>query len=114
MITLKNTKSAALAAAFVILAIPAVAQPAKSSNMESTDREIQICVAEIGKRVNYGEATRVVHMVKEEQKNIAERQFRINTAIYDGIDEIAVREYSSLCVTQGPIKLVSLRINGAR
>jgi hypothetical protein len=111
MVTFKYFRSAVSVVALVILATPSVAEPAKGGIRKSTDREIQMCVAEIGKRVKYNKAMRVVHMVKEEQKNIAEQQFRINTAIYDGLTDIAVREYNSLCVTRGPIELVKLRID---
>lgn len=114
MVILKCVKSVVLAVAVSIVALPAVAEPVKSSKQNSKDREIQICIAEIGKRVKYGKATKVVHKVKEQQKNIAEQLFRINTTIYGGINETAIGEYSSLCVTRGPIELVSFRIDGVR
>ena len=114
MVTSINLKSVALSAACAIIAIPAIAEPVKSSKQTSTDREIQICVAEIGKHVKYGKATRVVHEVRKEQKNIVEQRFRINTTIYAGIDENAAREFSSHCVTRGPIELVSFRIDNTR
>jgi hypothetical protein len=112
MITSNYRKSPALAIACALIALPAAAEPGKNSKPTSVEREIQICVAEIGKHVKYGKASRVVHEVKKEQKNIAEQRFRINTTIYGGIDASAAREFSSLCVTRGPIELVSFRIDG--
>lgn len=100
--------------ALLILAIPTAAKSATSTDTRKPDREIQICVAEIGKRAHYGEATRVVHTVEAEQKNIAEQQFRINTVVYEDNNEIAVREYNSLCVTRGPIELVRFRIDAIK
>ena len=114
MVTSKYFRSVYLAAACVIISVPAIAEPAKRSNPTSSESEIQICDAEIGKHVKYGKASRVVHEVKREQKNIAEQRFRINTTIYGGADANAARLFSSICVTRGPIELVSFRINETR
>lgn len=113
MVILKHTGLSVMAMALLTLSIPTASESATDRGARRLDREIQICVAEIGKRADYGEAARVVHTVEAEQKNIAEQQFRINTLVYQGTDETAVREYNSLCVTRGPIELVRFRIDGA-
>lgn len=111
MVNQNHIRLAVLVLALLSLAVPAVSESSTDRHAGSKGKEIQICVAEIRKRANYGEATRVVHTVAEERKNIAEQQFRINTLIYSGSKETAVREYYSLCVTRGPIELVSFRID---
>lgn len=112
MVIQNHTGLAVLVLALMALAVPTVSESATGRDARNKGKEIQICVAEIRKRADYGDATRVVHTVAAEQKNIAEQQFRINTLVYSGSKETAVREYYSLCVTRGPIELVSFRIDG--
>ena len=108
----KYIKSAALAVALAVFAAPPASEAAKGNDTRSLDREIQICVAEIGKRADYGGARRVVHRITDvEQRNIAEQTFRINTRVFASENDAAIREYSSHCVTRGSLKLVNLKID---
>lgn len=74
-------------------------------------REIRLCVTEVGKRVNYDDATRVVHHVIEAgQKNLAEQEIRINALVFLGEGNAAESKYGSTCMTRGSLKIVRFEI----
>lgn len=106
---------AATLAALLLPVLPAGAATAAASPGEQAlfNDEIRICVSELAKRANYTDASRVVHTVKAEQKNIAEQQFRINTQVFAPGNDGATREYNSVCVTRGPVQLITFRIEDA-
>ena len=87
----------------------AVAVPAETSATHDSGRDVQMCIAEVAKHANYDGATRVVHLVHSSQKNLAERQFRIDTTVYAG-DDSAARSYRSDCVTLGAIRMVDFKL----
>lgn len=87
----------------------AVASPAEPAVTHDSGRDVQMCIAEVAKHADYDGATRVVHLVHASQKNLAERQFRIDTTVYTG-DEQAARSYRSDCVTFGAIRMVDFRL----
>ncbi len=101
----------ALVVATAIAPLSAAADEARAA--ERLKHEIRICMAELGKRADYDGATRVVHTVHAEQKNIAERELRIVTAVYTVDAESAARNYASRCVTRGPVKLVKFELEAA-
>lgn len=92
----------------------AVASPADSTGTQNSGRDVQMCIAEVAKRVDYAGATRVVHLVYSSQKNLAERQFRIDTTVYAGADDAAAQSYRSNCITLGEIRMVDFRIRDAK
>jgi len=101
-------KSLYLALAAGAMASTAVAHEPGVTGM---DEEIGMCVAEVGKRADYGDARRIVHRVVDvEQKNIAEQRISIDTLVYTADGEAVSREYASRCVTRGALKVVSFRI----
>jgi len=112
MAILKKTGLSIFAAAFLVLAMQTAAESATVENTKIMDREAQQCVAEIARRADYSSASRVVHMIMDaKQKNLAQQQFRINTLIYAGDGEAAIREYRSTCVTHGVLNIVKFEID---
>ena len=96
-------------------ALGAVSAPVEAHDprdaQSGVDREIEMCVAAVGKRANYDGAKRVLHLVMEiNQKNIAEQEIRIDTLVYASDSEFTSRQYASVCVTRGPLKVVTFRI----
>jgi hypothetical protein len=102
----------ALALSFAAFtAAPFAAASDLASRASATDHGLEMCVAEIGKRTKYDDASRVVHRVTEAaQKNLVERRYRINTLLYAGGDQSVLRSYESVCVTRGPLKVVRFDI----
>ena len=81
------------------------------SAQRGTSLPIQTCVAEIGRNVDYGNASRVVHRVTSlDQKNLVELEIRIETSVYLESNDDAASEYTALCVTAALGKVVSFRI----
>ena len=75
-------------------------------------REIQMCVSRIADKADYSNATRVVHrVVTAEQKNLVEQKFRIDTVVLADDDNVVIRAYNATCVTMGPLKIVSFKID---
>lgn len=106
-----SIKIAAVAlAAATVGSTPALAHdPVEGAR--NMDREIGMCVAEVGKQADYDEARRVVHKVVDiEQKNLAEQRIRIETLVYTADGDAWSREYASNCVTRGALKVVSFDI----
>lgn len=97
-----------LALAVTSLASTAVAH---EPGVQGMDTEIGMCVTEVGKRADYGDARRVVHRVIDvDQKNLAEQRISIDTLVYTAEGETVAREYASRCVTRGALKVVSFKI----
>ena len=89
---------------YLLLAAAGMASTAAAHEpgVKGMDTEIGMCVAEVGRRADYGEARRVVHRVVDiEQKNIAEQSISIDTLVYTADGET---------VTRGAFKVVSFRI----
>ena len=107
-----SIKSAALAiAASMIGSTPGLAD-GPTEVARHMDREIGMCVAEVGKRANYDDARRVVHKIIDiEQKNLAEQRISIETLVYTTDNDAWTREYASRCVTRGALKVVSFDIS---
>jgi len=92
------------------LAVAPNADAATVSAQRGTSLPIQTCIAEIGKNVDYGNASRVVHRVTRlDQKNLVELQIRIETSVYLKSDDDIATEYTTSCVTGALGKIVSIR-----
>ena len=77
-----------------------------------TSVPIQNCVAEMGKYLDYGDASRVVHWIAEfDQRNLVEMVIRIKTSVYLNSDDGASRTYTASCVTGTMGDLVDFRID---
>ena len=114
MFSSQQIKLVVIAAIFTTVGMSTVSDAAAGNRTRSMDHEIQMCVAEVGRRADYGNATRVVHKIMEaEQKNIAEQQFTIDTIVFTDSSDVVAREYRSRCVTRGALKLVNFEINQA-
>ena len=78
------------------------------------DREISLCVAEIGRHADYDGGERIVHKVLDaEQKNLAEREFSIDTLVYADEAGGLIRQYQSRCVTKGALKVVRFDVRNS-
>jgi hypothetical protein len=72
---------------------------------------IQACIAEINKRADYADASRVVHwVVSLEQKNLVETTIRVETTAYARDGELRLAGYTASCVTGVLGDLVRFRI----
>jgi len=91
------------------------AQADSGREQARTYRYVQPCIAEIGKHVDYADSTRVVHWVESlNQRNLAELEVLISTAVFgEGTDGTA-REYQSLCITSSLGDVVKFRIDDSK
>ena len=97
-------------AALLGLALTCNVNAAQTHGKARADRQIQACVAEIGRHANYDAASRVVHRVESlKQRNLAELQIGIETTVHLNGDDTA-REYRATCVTDTMGKLVKFRL----
>lgn len=73
-------------------------------------KQIQSCVDEIGRRANYHEASRVVHLIASvEQEGLTGTRIAVETTVHlNGNDED--REYRISCVTDTMGELVGFRL----
>ena len=82
------------------LAVVPNADAATVSAQRGTSLPIQACIAEIGRNVDYGNASRVVHWVASlDQKNLVELEIRIQTLVYLTSDDDVATEYTASCIT---------------
>jgi trehalose-6-phosphate synthase len=118
MKTIRRFNTAAAVITLITIAVPATGVSASALETRRMETEIQACVAEVGKHADYSGAKRVVHMIMDaKQKNLAQQQFTIDTAVFTAgtdNDSLPAREYRSTCVTQGALKLVDFEIARAR
>jgi len=92
------------------LAVVPDADAATVSAQRGTSLPIQTCIAEIGKNVDYGNASRVVHWVASlDQKNLVELEIRIQTSVYLTSDDDVASEYTASCVTGALGEILSFR-----
>jgi hypothetical protein len=77
-----------------------------------TEVPIQTCVAEMGKHLDYGDASRVVHWIADmDQRNLVELVIKIQTSVYLKSDDGATRAYTASCVTGTMGDLVDFRLD---
>ena len=72
--------------------------------------EIKSCIAEVGERANYEDASVVRHMVVLKKQTGIGYVFTIDTSVFTDSDETAVRQYASYCVAQDDDTPVKFRI----
>jgi hypothetical protein len=79
---------------------------------DSADKQIQACVAEVGRHANYGDASRVLHRISSlNQRNLVELKIRIETSVFSKSEEAVVREFTASCVTDPMGDVVKFRID---
>ena len=59
--------------------------------------KIDLCVAEIGERADYGDASYVRHEVESKPRMSVGHTLRISTQVLDASDGHVLREYRTLC-----------------
>jgi len=110
----KHIKLATSLTSLIVLGF-AVASDAHAGSKQlrhTTDKQIQTCVAEIGRHADYDDASRVVHwVVSLQQKNLVELTIKIETAVYGQAGEEIARGYTASCVTGTMGDLVKFRFN---
>ncbi|MDX1499718.1 MAG: hypothetical protein R3176_07470 [Woeseiaceae bacterium] len=75
---------------------------------------IRACVAEIGRRLEYPQAAEVLHRVTGfRQKNLAETEVRIETAVTERDAGNATHRYEARCVTGPLTEIVDFRLREA-
>ena len=107
-------KTFSSAAAMVLLGFAIVPDAGAGSvpATRGTSEPIQACVAEIGNHADYGDASRVVHLVAAlDQRNLVEMEITVETSVYMKNDVVA-REYTASCVTGSLGKLLKFHIDG--
>jgi hypothetical protein len=73
---------------------------------------VEACIAEIGERVDYDGASRVVHQVVAiDQKNLIELSIRIETSVLFDDESGTSRGYLASCVTGVLGKIVKFRLD---
>lgn len=88
---------------------------ADSSRYEKrTNAEVKYCVAEIAKRADYTDATRVVHWVHDlRQRNLVEVEIEITTSVYfDGKNKDPLA-YETSCVIAALGDIVDVQFEAA-
>lgn len=73
------------------------------------DSEVKSCIAEIGDHANYENATRVQHTVFDVRRRVNGYVLVIDTSVYT--DDVATREYESVCTARGDRKPLRFRIS---
>jgi hypothetical protein len=77
-----------------------------------TSDQIQTCVDEMGKHLDYGNAVKVVHWIAElDQRNLVELVIKIRTSVYSEGNDEAVETYTASCVTGTMGDLVKFRLD---
>lgn len=88
------------------------ANAAVANERNRMEQGVQACVAEIGKRADYGDASRVLHLVVlAERKNLVELRMKIETTVYSGQSDLVLSQYSTSCVTGALSKLVKFKMH---
>jgi hypothetical protein len=106
---MKLSFSEAISLGALVLFGLALGQTASASDEYRKNEQIQTCVSAIGERADYTGADRVVHTVTRlRQRNYAELEIRVDTAVYSDED---VREYAASCVTHTLGDIVRLRVH---
>jgi glutathione synthase/RimK-type ligase-like ATP-grasp enzyme len=68
------------------------------------DSEVKSCVVEIGDHANYENATRVRHTVLDVRRRLNGYILAIDTAVFTQSNEVATREYVTVCSARGDSK----------
>lgn len=110
-----NNRITTISAATVLFALGFAAVPDANAGFvpatRGTSDQIQACVAEMGKHLDYGDATRVVHWIAElEQRNLVELVIKIRTSVYLDDSADAAISYTASCVTGTMGDLVDFRL----
>ncbi len=75
-----------------------------------SDRDIKMCVAEIGARLDYGDAEHVRHKILSMKRRTVGYALDIDTTVYDRRGGSVMREYRSVCIATGGNKPSRLNI----
>jgi len=88
---------------FAALAAAGLVSQATAATVDEIkyDSEVKACVAEIRDSLDYGDASHVRHDVVLVKRKLVGYAMKIDTAIFDGADGSAPREYATFCVVNG-------------
>ncbi len=76
-------------------------------------KEVQSCVAEVGRHANYDEATRIRHTIVIVKETRMRYVFTIGTSVFTDSDVTPAREYTAYCVARGNGTPLKFRIEGS-
>ena len=97
----------------LLLAITS-AHAASANDRKRIDLGVQACVAEIAKRADYRDASRVLHVVVlAKRDNRVELKMSVETMVYSGQGDLVLGQYSTSCVTGALGKLVKFELHQA-
>ena len=101
MINRKKILTSSLAA-FGLIAISA---PTLAGFYEfASNKDVDLCVAEIQAHADYTDAALVRHEVESSKRRAVGYSLKIDTTVYAEGDDEAIREYRSVCVVTGGTK----------
>ena len=111
-----NNRIKTLSFAILVFLLSFAAVPDASAGFvpatRGTSVPIQNCVAEMGKHLDYGDASRVVHWIADmDQRNLVELVIKIQTSVYLKGDDGATRAYTASCVTGTMGDLIDFRFD---
>ncbi len=93
------------------LSVVSIAEADTARSKRLTNEQIQVCVAEIGRHADYGNAARVVHQVVGlDQRNLEEMEIVVETSVFLKNEGDLAREYRASCITGAVRDLVRFRI----
>lgn len=76
--------------------------------------KIDLCVATIGERANYGEAHYVRHEVESKPRATLGHTLNISTLVYDEADGELIREYRTMCAVSNRAEPVAFKMRETR
>ena len=92
----------------------ASADAATANDRKRIDLGVRTCVAEIAKRADYRDASRVLHVVVlGKRDNRVELKMSIETMVYSSQGDLVLGQYSTSCVTGALGKLVRFELHQA-
>jgi len=96
----RNKIAASTLAALGLIAIGGTALAAGFHEV-APERDINLCVSEIGSHADYTGAIRVRHEVESRKRRTVGYSLTIQTSVFADNDSEAVREYRAICVVAG-------------
>lgn len=109
----KHHRSIAFLAALTTTFLIAHANASMTRGERRLEKDILACVDEIGRQVDYGNASRVMHrVINYKQKSTIELSVKIESAIISRSDNLVVRRFEITCVTNSSHNIVDFRIHG--
>lgn len=92
------------------LAISAAAQADSYFPTVAPQSTVDLCVAQIADRADYGGAIRVRHEIESKERRSIGHELRIDTRVYGDIEDEVIREYATICAVGNSQQPLTFRI----